>query len=43
MIHTSAIAGRLVPMGRYSFNHPLLGDFIDSGYDDFVEYLRYII
>lgn len=43
MLHMSPISGRLVPMGRYSFSHPLLGDFIDSGYDDFVEYLRGII
>ena len=43
MLHASPISGRLAPMGRYSFSHPLLGDFIDSGYDDFVEYLRGII
>ncbi len=38
-----SFAKDLMPMGRYSFAHPLLGPFIDSGYDDFIDYLREIL
>ena len=43
LLRMSSIGKHAEPVGRYNFAHPLLGDFIDSGYDDFYEYLRNIL
>ncbi len=43
LLRMSRLGEHLEARGRYNFAHPLLGDFIDSGYDDFYEYLKNIM
>jgi hypothetical protein len=43
LLRMSSLGKHLEARGRYNFAHPLLGDFIDSGYDDFYEYLKNIM
>ncbi len=43
LMRMSRFGKHLESAGRYNFAHPLLGDFIDSGYDDFDEFLRYLM
>lgn len=42
MVRISGLADYLTPAGRYSFTSPVLGQFVESGYDDFDEFLHLI-
>ena len=43
MLRTGLLDDVLEPLGRYTFTSPVLGRFVESGYDDFGEFLKLLI